>query len=354
LDDEFDLNAYAVDKPEAVRRAAKYKYVDPFPEEIPPALLSSNHFIRYVKATALVHPFHEDKGRIKAASYEVKAGGSAVRWDAEGRKIVTPINTTSPIYLPKNSITFVQIESEIRLPQYIALRFNLRITHVHRGLLLGTGPLIDPEFDGEILVPIHNLTDQDYSIPTSEGLIWVEFTKTSAAPDENRPYKFEPHKIRPTVADYLERANTNNPIRSSLGGALAELRTRADEAERSATAASTRANEAESSATDAKESSKRLLTIFSAAAAGAVIAIVLALHSYFGTMTQLADGVQEKASTALAKAENLAARADDDRKANEESRKALDDARREITALRDDLTAIKAARGPGIVSPGRK
>ena len=67
--DEFDLNAYAADKPEAERRAAKYKYVDPFLEEIPTALLSSNHFIRYIKATALIHPFHEENGRIKAASY---------------------------------------------------------------------------------------------------------------------------------------------------------------------------------------------------------------------------------------------------------------------------------------------
>jgi hypothetical protein len=81
--------------------------------------------------------------------------------------------------LPANPITFVQVEPEFRLPNYIALRFNLRITHVHRGLLLGTGPLVDPGFRGKLLIPMHNLTASDYELATKEALIWIEFTKTT-------------------------------------------------------------------------------------------------------------------------------------------------------------------------------
>ena len=81
--------------------------------------------------------------------------------------------------LPANSITFVQVEPHFRLPNYIAVRFNLRITHVHRGLLLGTGPLVDPGFHGRLLVPLHNLTAYEYYLDTTKALIWVEFTKTT-------------------------------------------------------------------------------------------------------------------------------------------------------------------------------
>ena len=70
------------------------------------------------------------------------------------------------------------------MPDFIALRFNLQIQHVHRGLLLGTGPLVDPGFWGKLCIPLHNLTDQDYEIPKEEGLIWLEFTKTTLPTDK--------------------------------------------------------------------------------------------------------------------------------------------------------------------------
>ena len=50
---------------------------------------------------------------------------------------------------------------------------------MHRGLLLGTGPLVDPGFHGRLLIPLHNLTSDEYTIRGDEGLIWMEFTKTS-------------------------------------------------------------------------------------------------------------------------------------------------------------------------------
>lgn len=340
----FDIDKFAADDTEAEARAKYYRYVDPLSDEkIPPALLSSNHFIKYVKATALIHPFYEVEGRIKAASYEVRAKGSTIRWDSNGKKIITPIVDGSEIYLPKNSITFVQIESKIRLPQYIAIRFNLRIRNVHRGLLLGTGPLIDPEFEGDILIPIHNLTDEDYHIPQEEGLIWVEFTKTSAPPDASRPYKLEGRKTDLTATEYLDRANKNNPIRSSLEGALLETRARSEQAE--------------ASARSAESSVKTVTQIGIIGAVIVTLTLVIALHSYFGTMTQLAGTVQDKASSALTKADSLASRADDDRKSSEETkktiedsrksldelRKTLDDSVRQIGLLREELNTLKAA-----------
>ena len=55
---------------------------------------------------------------------------------------------------------------------------------MHRGLLVGTGPLVDPGFRGKLLIPLHNLTLDAYEIRGDEGLIWVEFTKTSFKPED--------------------------------------------------------------------------------------------------------------------------------------------------------------------------
>jgi deoxycytidine triphosphate deaminase len=312
---------YANCEAEAKGRAARWRHVDPFLEEIPPALLSAQHFIQYVKCTALIYPFFETKDRIKSASYEVQAGKNSIRWDEDGRKIVSPVTEATPLYLPKNSITFAQIESDIFLPEYIALRFNLRITQVHRGLLLGTGPLVDPQFEGNLLIPIHNLTDQDYTIPKQQGLIWVEFTKTSR-PDPRGSYQIESRKRLLSPEAYLEKANNNNPIRSSIRGAITEVQKKADAAE--------------VSARKAKRSSQLFLTVGFLGIAAMVISTVVALHSYFGTIGALAGSVQDKASTALGKVDQALS-------AGDENKKGLDDVRKEIQALRTELNALKEA-----------
>lgn len=117
------------------------------------------------------------------------------------------------------------------MPAYIALRFNLRITLVHRGLLLGTGPLVDPGFEGRLLIPLHNLTSEDCVLTGGEGLIWIEFTKLSANKawsDENTDYSkdletrkgiyenFRDDKKNLTPEKYLSQASPHSPIVSSI------------------------------------------------------------------------------------------------------------------------------------------
>lgn len=129
------------------------------------------------------------------------------------------------IVVQANSIVFVECDLDFRLPDFLALRFNLQIRHVHRGLLLGTGPLIDPGYWGKLCIPLHNLTDKDYSIPRSEGLIWIEFTKTSFENDEpvGRDPLENPNKQYWSIREFIEKAarplvkgGKTVPIRSSI------------------------------------------------------------------------------------------------------------------------------------------
>src|SRR5262249_41492637 len=143
-----------------------------------------------------------------------------------------------------NSITFVQVEPVFRLPDYIAIRFNLRITHVHRGLLLGTGPLVDPGFEGKLLIPLHNLTASKYDLDTRDALIWIEFTKTtfsfvpapgSAASQLRHFTRFPNSKKNLLPEQYLRKASAGQPIRSSIPDAMEQSRTDARNAAKSAT-----------------------------------------------------------------------------------------------------------------------
>lgn len=139
----------------------------------------------------------------------------------------------------------MECDIDFRLPGFLAARFNLQVRHVHRGLLLGTGPLVDPGYWGKLCIPVHNLTDEDYHIPEGRGLIWVEFTKTSwpntgassAGVSSERSGRSEWWCIK----DFIDEAakpmggeGKTVPIRSSIPVMAKDATTRAEKAEASA------------------------------------------------------------------------------------------------------------------------
>lgn len=155
----------------------KYITIDPYPD-IDAALLNSADISAYVKKTNMISPFHPKC--LKGASYDVFIGGEVIYWDQDGKKQHVNLKEKGDYFnLSPNSIAFVTLEPEFHIPYYLALRFNLKITHIYKGLLLGTGPLVDPGFEGKLSIPLHNLTSNTYRFFKGDELITMEFTKMS-------------------------------------------------------------------------------------------------------------------------------------------------------------------------------
>jgi deoxycytidine triphosphate deaminase len=216
---------------EAHDKYEKTKLSDPYPD-IGPALLCAFDIVKYVTATGMISPFHDNPQQIKQAAYAVKMLGKCIYWDDDGKKQEFEIKEKDEFTLKRNSIAFVSLEPRFRIPYYMALRFNLQIAHIHRGILLGTGPLIDPGFDGKLAIPLHNLTMNDYVIRGGDDLIWIEFTKINIGKnllDDKKLaeyVEFKPEKNISDINDYLHKAYYGHPIQSSL----AEIRRFADQA----------------------------------------------------------------------------------------------------------------------------
>lgn len=202
----------------------RFKRFDPYPK-IAPALLNSDDIIKYVNTIGMINPFHEDKVHLKPATYAIELLGKIVFWDNERKKIVIDLKRKERFILKSNSIAFVTLEPFLRLPDYIAARFNLKINNVYKGLLLGTGPIVDPGYCGKLSIPLHNLTTNNYEFTGGERIIWMEFTKLSQIPDwqndkneyETKGFYFyntETHKDW-DVEDFLTDAH-DGPIDSSL------------------------------------------------------------------------------------------------------------------------------------------
>jgi deoxycytidine triphosphate deaminase/uncharacterized protein YoxC len=283
----LDISRFALDDADAAQRALWYADRDPF-LSVPCGLLSSAEIHDYVRLTGMLWPFSIEC--LKSASYEAHIGGECIWWDDAGEKHTKEVIRGAHFVLRANSITFVQVEPTFRLPNYIAVRFNLRITHVHRGLLLGTGPLVDPGFAGKLLIPLHNLTSSDYELDTTEALIWIEFTKTT--------YGFKPNEIEATWKreeifkgfpdnkkymtpdQYLRKANGNHPIQSSIPIAILESARLAASSQQSAVAAESTA-----------KSIQLQITVGGALALGALVIALVALYIQMGSLVQNSNGL---------------------------------------------------------------
>jgi len=273
-------NRFAPDLEEAKARFQKFRSKDPFPD-IKPALLNSADISDYVEKIGMVYPFHEKK--LKAASYEVNLLGKIIYWDAQGERRSKDLARDEEFILVKNSIAFVTPEPTFLLPDYIAIRFNLKITHVHRGILLGTGPLVDPGFEGKLLIPLHNLTNNDYKFTGGEGLIWVEFTKLSEnklwalgsdQPDRLGQYVPFPDRKKYLAPETLIEKALEGQDRGSIRSSIPESIYNSEKAAKeSKNAAEGSAKDAEKAAKETEDFKKSVYKY----GAGGVLVLVIAL-----------------------------------------------------------------------------
>lgn len=264
---------------------------DPYPE-IPPSLLTSADLEDYIRTTGLVYPFSEN--RLKSASFSASIGDQWIYWDDKGVRREVNLRTQQTVVLEPNSLAYVTTLEKFRLPNYIALRFNLKINFVHRGILIGTGPIVDPGFEGHLVVPLHNFTANPYTFRHGETFIWIELTKTTPnaewSPNDTSTYGVRFGTYRPfpnekknlTIHQYLHDATTAPTIRTGMTDAVdhAVQASEASKAEsqRAANQANDAAGQAQSAreyAQTTKENSGRILRNFT---------IVGVLGVFFGTV----------------------------------------------------------------------
>jgi deoxycytidine triphosphate deaminase len=332
----LDLSRLPTTHAEAASRYERWQSQDPFPQ-IESALLNSADLFDYIAETGMIHPFevHPDQleETLKPASCGVRLGGKCIYWEyddlgAENRsleKTKLELDREGVLVLPPNSIVYATLAPTIRLPDYIAARFNLSIRYIYRGLLVGTGPLVDPGFQGRLSIPLHNLTAYECPIPTSDVILWMEFTKLSTAPRwaghknqarHGRYIEFPERKlIRKDVEDYVHRARNGKPIISSIPELTGRV---AADAHRSADQAAKTAEEA-----------KRARRVIQFAGAAALLALLIGLATF---IYEVQHNIASDANTAISRTNGYEAR---------------------LNALQAEVRAIRAAEaGPSVGAGG--
>jgi deoxycytidine triphosphate deaminase len=161
---------------EKLRSNHEWKFKDPKRNEPSrKGLLLSDEIQAFCENGLLIRDWKP--GLLRPASYTMTIGPEYV--DSRGKE-GTLSNKKSFFYMEPNSIVYVSPREELNLPYYIAARFNLRVKWVYKGILLGTGPQVEPGFVGRLSCPLFNLTGQKVKIKLGDEFATIDFERTSA------------------------------------------------------------------------------------------------------------------------------------------------------------------------------
>lgn len=145
-------------------------WLDPDPESV--GILLSDRIEFYAMRVSLISPF--DRGSLGPASYTLHVGKEYILNNRHG-----DLSKNETVEIPPNGLIYIRFFEEVNIPHYMIARFNLRVKQVYRGLLLGTGPQVDPGFRGHLNCPIHNFTDEPKVIRYGDPLVTIDFEKTT-------------------------------------------------------------------------------------------------------------------------------------------------------------------------------
>jgi deoxycytidine triphosphate deaminase len=135
-------------------------------------ILLSDRIEFYANRVRLISPFSRDS--LGPASYTLHAGREYLL-----NKKYGDLETDGMVEIPPNGLIYIRFFEEVNIPHYLIARFNLRVKQVYRGLLLGTGPQVDPGFRGHLNCPIHNFTAEPKVIRYKDALATIDFEKTT-------------------------------------------------------------------------------------------------------------------------------------------------------------------------------
>lgn len=152
-----------------------WKFNDPdFGNPARKGMLLSSEIEKFCKNRLLIEDW--DPSCLRPAAYTLKIGDEYA--DSDGSRGRLSEQNASFLMRP-NSIVFVSTKEKLNLPFYIAARFNLRVKWVYKGILLGTGPQVDPGFKGHLSCPLYNLTDRPVRIRRGDKFATIDFERTT-------------------------------------------------------------------------------------------------------------------------------------------------------------------------------
>lgn len=136
----------------------------------------------------MIEPFNRDQ--VQPVSYDVRLGDSCKSLKAKTtRNIARPSESeweaydhVSEIRIRPHEFLLACTQETVHMPPSVVAQLVGKSTVARQGLIIESAGLIDPGFEGQITLELHNLTDTELILPVGIRIGQLKFTHLAAPP----------------------------------------------------------------------------------------------------------------------------------------------------------------------------
>jgi len=130
------------------------------------------------KGEIRILPELDEDTQLQPASVDLRVGAKVFKTTPENKVVVLTESEGGFLVIEPSEFVAVQTLEQIQLSKGICGRMGLRCKFTRRGLLMFSGPQIDPGFHGILTLSLFNATNRAVSMRYGELFCTVEFSRT--------------------------------------------------------------------------------------------------------------------------------------------------------------------------------
>jgi len=162
----------------------------------------------------LITPFSEKN--LRNSSYDLTVGDEIYCGNSETDNLrirTTYLAKNDSFKIPAYGFAYILCNENIKLDYCMTARVSLRMSLIYKGLILTVQPPFDPNYNGKVIVLLHNMSTEPIYLKRGERIVTIEFSYVYGATPSPTSEIFD----QPSVASLQEK------IKSEMKSGLNEL-----------------------------------------------------------------------------------------------------------------------------------
>ncbi len=163
--------------------------------------------------------------QVQSASYDLRLGQKC--YLGSEKKIIMLSKDDPILTIPPQDVAVLSTVEKLKLPLNVIGRWNIRIGLIYQGVLLVSGPQVDPGYNDHLYCVLYNFSTNDVHLRYEDHIATIDFATTT---DDCEPF---PGNERKVFEDYVKFIHSQPmQFKQEMDLRLQEYRDRIDRAER--------------------------------------------------------------------------------------------------------------------------
>lgn len=169
------------------KEMATTTFLDKDPHDNIFGVLLSDEIDFYCDKHEMIVPYNKEDN-LQPASYDVSLGK---KYQRNGERFELTDKNPSLKLKPHEAVV-ISTKEKLTMPRFLIGRWNPRVTTLFDGIVWVGGVHIDPGFEGNLFVPIYNLSREPVVLQLGQRIASIDFVKTTKFSGKCKEYENKP------------------------------------------------------------------------------------------------------------------------------------------------------------------